>query len=354
MKGGFFSLGIYSNEQRLLNKEDLLRKLYFKNVKIDIIEDKRLLDDMIDYISYSTIAKGLKSTNLVDNNGNFINKISPKELLLFHKINMDISSLLFKYVLFIEQSLNSTLSNIISKKFGTDTSKNLEDINNPNDYLFKGNYVENEESIKILKKIKNHILNPTKYTSLEYYVKNKNYFPPWIVLNSIYLSDSINLYKIMKSADKTDVVNTLLKINNAESDENYIKVKKELFASFFNTIKMYRNKLAHPTVLLKHPIPKQLIFYQVREYSNYTLLYNRSSEKKYRTSIVFSLILSILPLLNLFDISINFYLDINLFLDKYKESNILDNDIFELLNLPKDLSNRILKFISYKYDILIA
>lgn len=267
---------------------------------------------MIDYISYSTLGKGLKSTGLVDDNGKFNQNTTVNELLLFHSINMDISSLLFKYVLFIEQSLNTTLSNSISSNFGTDTTRD-EDLNNPNDYLCKENYVAHNDTIKTLTKIKKHIVNPTKYTSLEYYVQNKNYIPPWVVLNSIYLSDSINLYKIMKSEKKTDIVNKLLNIQNETLNEEYIELKKYLFGSFFNMIKSYRNKLAHPTVLIKHALPKELIFNKIGKYSNYTLTYNRKYDTKYRQSIVFSLILSIIPMINLFNISINFYFDIIMF-----------------------------------------
>lgn len=345
---------IYSNESRFLNKDNLLEKLISKNVIISDENDLFVLGNMIDYISYSTLGKGLKSTGLVDDNGRFTQKTTANELMLFHSINMDISSLLFKYILFVEQSLNTTLSNSISSDFGTDTTRD-EDINNPNDYLCKENYVGNDVAIKTLIKIKQHIVNPIKYTSLEYYVQNKNYIPPWVVLNSIYLSDSINLYKIMKSEKKTDIVNKLLYIQNETTDdENYIELKKHLFGSFFNMIKSYRNKLAHPTVLIKHSLPKELIFNKIGEYSNYTLTYNRKSDIKYRQSIVFSLILSTLPLVNLFNMSMDFYSDIVMFLKKYENKKAFGKDVFDLLNIPKDLENRILKFISFKYGVTIA
>lgn len=345
---------IYSNESRFLNKENLLEKLISKNVIASDENDLFVLGNMIDYISYSTLGKGLKSTGLVDDNGRFTQKTTANELMLFHSINMDISSLLFKYILFVEQSLNTTLSNSISSNFGTDTTRD-EDINNPNDYLCKENYVGNDVAIKTLIKIKQHIVNPIKYTSLEYYVQNKNYIPPWVVLNSIYLSDSINLYKIMKSEKKTDIVNKLLYIQNETTDdENYIKLKKHLFGSFFNIIKSYRNKLAHPTVLIKHSLPNELIFNKIGEYSNYTLTYNRNSDIKYRQSIVFSLILSILPMINLFNISMDFYFDIKMFIKKYEHAKVFGKDIFDLLNIPKDLENRISKFISFKYGVTIA
>lgn len=349
MKGGFFSLAIYSNESRFLNKRDLLEKLIKKNVITSDENDLFLLGDMIDYISYSTLGKGLKSTGLVDDNGKFNQNTTANELLLFHNINMDISSLLFKYVLFIEQSLNTTLSNSISSNFGTDTTRD-EDLNNPNDYLCKENYVSNDKAIRTLTKIKKHIVNPTKYTSLEYYVQNKNYIPPWVVLNSIYLSDSINLYKIMKRENKTDIVNKLLNIQNEPTDDEYIELKKNLFGSFFNMIKSYRNKLAHPTVLIKHALPNELIFKKIGEYSNYTLIYNRTFDTKYRKSIIFSLILSIIPMINLFDISMNFYFDIRMFLKKYEHEKVFSKDIFDLLNIPKDLESRIVKFIVFKYE----
>ena len=349
---------IYSNESRFLNKDNLLKKLNNKNVITSDENDLFLLGDMIDYISYSTLGKGLKSTGLVDDDGKFNQNTTANELLLFHSINMDISSLLFKYVLFIEQSLNTTLSNSISSNFGTDTTRD-EDINNPNDYLCKDNYVPNNDAIKTLTKIKKHIVNPTKYTSLEYYVQKKNYIPPWVVLNSIYLSDSVNLYKIMKSEKKTDIVNKLLNIQNETIDDKYIELKKDLFGSFFNMIKSYRNKLAHPTVLTKHALPKELIFNKIGEYSNYTLIYNRTYDAKYRQSIVFSLILSILPMINLFNISMNFHFDIIIFLNanerkKYENKKVFGKDIFDLLNIPKDLENRIVKFISLKYGMTIA
>lgn len=346
-------MAIYSNESRFLNKDDLLRKLISKNVVVSDENDLFLLGDMIDYISYSTLGKGLKSTSLVDENGKFIQNTTTKELLLFHSINMDISSLLFKYILFIEQSLKTTLSNVISSNFGTDTTRD-EDINNPNDYLYQGNYVSSANAIKTLTKIKKHIVNPVKYTSLEYYVQNKNYIPPWVVLNSIYLSDSINLYKIMKSEKKTNIVNRLLNIQNETTNEEYIELKKYLFTSFLNMMQSYRNKLAHPTVLIKHSLPKELIFNKIGEYSNYTLTYNRNSDIKYRQSIVFSLILSTLPLVNLFNMSMDFYSDIVMFLKKYENKKAFGKDVFDLLNIPKDLENRILKFISFKYGVTIA
>ena len=327
-------MAIYSNESRFLNKRDLLKKLIKKNVITSDENDLFLLGDMIDYISYSTLGKGLKSTGLVDDNGKFNQNTTANELLLFHNINMDISSLLFKYVLFIEQSLNTTLSNSISSNFGTDTTRD-EDLNNPNDYLCKENYVSNDKAIRTLTKIKKHIVNPTKYTSLEYYVQNKNYIPPWVVLNSIYLSDSINLYKIMKRENKTDIVNKLLNIQNEPTDDEYIELKKNLFGSFFNMIKSYRNKLAHPTVLIKHALPNELIFKKIGEYSNYTLIYNRTFDTKYRKSIIFSLILSIIPMINLFDISMNFYFDIRMFLKKYEhESRIVKFIVFKYEGLP--------------------
>lgn len=343
-------MGIYDNSPKFLDKVDLLSKLENKNIEIKTEYDEFLLGNMIDYISYSTIGKGLKSTGLVNESGIFIQSVTPKELMNFHRLNMDISSLLLKYLLFVEQSLNSTLSNIISKNFGTDTSTELEDLNNPMDFLCVNNYKNNPDTINVLTKIKHHITNPVKFTSLEYYIKNKNYIPPWVVLNSIYLSDSINLYRIMKSEQKKEVVDTLLKIET-ENPENTIILRKSLFVSYFNIIKIYRNKLAHPSILLKHKLPKELIFNQIGKYSNYTLVYNRNSDTKYRTSIVFSLILSILPLINLLDVSLSLRLDIQLFLKKYEDFKFFEKDVFDLLNVPKDLEKRILKFVLYKYKI---
>ena len=158
----------------------------------------------------------------------------------------------------------------------------------------------------------------------------------------------------MKSEKKTDIVNKLLNIQNETLNKEYIELKKYLFGSFFNMIKSYRNKLAHPTVLIKHALPKELIFNKIGKYSNYTLTYNRKYDTKYRQSIVFSLILSIIPMINLFNISMNFYFDIVMFLKKYEHKKVFDKDIFNLLNIPKDLENRMLKFISFKYGVTIA
>lgn len=64
-------MAIYSNESRFLSKDDLLKKLINKNVITSDENDLFLLGGMIDYISYSTLGKGLKSTGLVDDNGKF-------------------------------------------------------------------------------------------------------------------------------------------------------------------------------------------------------------------------------------------------------------------------------------------
>ena len=82
---------IYSNESRFLSKDDLLKKLKNKNVIISDENDLFLLGNMIDYISYSTLGKGLKTTGLVDDSGKFNQKTTTNELLLFHSINMIIT-----------------------------------------------------------------------------------------------------------------------------------------------------------------------------------------------------------------------------------------------------------------------
>ena len=74
-------MAIYSNESRFLSKDDLLKKLINKNVITSDENDLFLLGGMIDYISYSTLGKGLKSTGLVDDNGKFQSKYNRKWII---------------------------------------------------------------------------------------------------------------------------------------------------------------------------------------------------------------------------------------------------------------------------------
>ncbi|MBF0709765.1 MULTISPECIES: Abi family protein [unclassified Gemella] len=340
-------MSIYSNNTKYLTLDKLILKSQSKNVILETDNDKIKLSLMLENISYSTLIKGYKNTNLVDEHGCFLESITPYELLELHRINADISSILFKYVLYVEQELNSVLSSIISEKFSTDTSRDKNDIDNPNDFLYKHNYnMNNPETMNVLKKLKKHTTRPIKYTNLEYYVNNKNYIPPWVLLDSIYLSDSIGLYKIMKTSEKDEVIKKMLSTNTNMKTS----IKKDMFIKFLNIIKNLRNKLAHSNMLIKSELPDRLIFKDVGEYTNYTLVSGSKKDKKYRDSIFFSLMLSVFIPINLINIQLDFYKDIIIFLNKYKNTSIANKDIFELLNIPKNIHNRMLNFLAFKYN----
>lgn len=337
-------MSTYNNNIQFSDNDTLISKMENKNIDCS---DHYYTDILLNYISYSSITKGFKNKILVNEDKQFKNRITTKELYYFYLLNNDISTLLLKNILHIELFLNTSLSKIIGENFGTDTTPDEGDINNPTDYLYFDNYIRNDNSMVVLTKLKQHITNPIAESSLHYYTNNKNYIPPWVLLNSVYLSNTIGLFQILKSDHKTIIRNSFLFRDDLE-------ITNEILSDSLIVLSKFRNKLAHPNIILKTNYINKIPLKNIAEYSNFTLVksYSNNKNKTTKNSSIFSLVLAICILLPTNELLEIFKKELEDILHKY-DSLILNYETFKVLSLPNNMINRIDSFINYKQNYLL-
>lgn len=80
--------------------------------------------------------------------------------------------------------------------------------------------------------------NPTLY-----YREHHNHIPPWILLKNLTFSNSINLFKLLKNAQRDDVVNALLP--NEPDRIILLSDKTNFIICALESIRVFRNAAAH-------------------------------------------------------------------------------------------------------------
>ena len=330
-------------EQDIYNRyrdiETLKKRLESKNVKTD-----NYTNIILSNISYSNLIKGLKKTKFVNEDGKFLEEVSCDDILNLFILDKDFSNFIFKYILYVETFLNSNLSIIIASNFGSHSSQKKEDIKNPSDFLYVNNYANTQDKIKTLYKLKKRIQKPLEGTSMSYFKKNKTYYPPWVLFNSIYLSDTISIIKILKSIHKTELITKMLPHQSILSDED----KKNMFLMILNCIKKYRNHLAHPNLILKKQVNSDefLPFSQIQEYTNNKLI-NSNVNKRYKESVIYSLPVCLTVIINSNNlIKTDFLKDLFIIINKNKDFKFMEYDLYEIFNIPNTIYEDILRYFS--------
>ena len=296
---------------------------------------------LLNSIGYSTLVKGFKNTNFVNSNGDFEPKIEIYELYSLYLLNNQITGILFKNLLIIEHFLKIQICTYISRDIGTNTSLDYADIdNNQSDFLCKKHYRISrvEERNKILYKLKKRVIktyddgNP----DILYFKENKNYLPPWIFINAIYLTDTIKWYSILKEEGKNEICNNFSKIQILDEDED----KQKLILQLLKLVRDSRNKIAHNEFLIKNNktssknnFPVKLFYKSYKD----SLLQGISKKKFKNISLYYSLILIVSILLDDEFLYNTFIYDLDNLLIRYEDFSIGDKDVYDILGIPKDI-----------------
>lgn len=328
------------NINRYKDFETLKNRLKNKNV---IIDDSIYF--LLENLSYSNIAKGFKATEFVDNLGNFKKEVTTTEILNLFILDRSLSNFLFKYVLYIENFLNANISRIVASNFGTHSSENESDIHNVKDYLYTENYLNSSEKLKILNILKSRIKKPVNNTSMGYYKKCKNYYPPWVLFNSIYLSDSIKFSKILKSNHKNELINSILKFESELKSEN----RADLFFKLLNCILKFRNQLAHPSLIVKNKLSdsERLPFNYIQKYTK-NILIDKSLNDNCKNSVIFSLIIGVSILINNNSmIKEEFLNDLYFIFANNQNFKFMDLNLYETFKIPETIYEDIMLFFKF-------
>ncbi len=217
--------------------EEQIELLRTRNLNIS---DPEFAIHALDTISYYDLINRYQRY-FMPNGDSFIDGTTIEQLYSLSMFDRSIQAFILKYSMFIENIFKTKLAYTLSKDFGVDISvylaksKYKESYQNPNNVLtfdaVQLEYLKTIDDPKIAS-------NPTLY-----YREHHNHIPPWILLKNLTFSNSINLFKLLKNAQRDDVVNALLP--NEPDRIILLSDKTNFIICALESIRVFRNAAAH-------------------------------------------------------------------------------------------------------------
>lgn len=217
--------------------DEQIELLHSRNL---IIDNRDFAMHALDTISYYDLINRYQKHFMPDGDC-FIKGTTIEQLYSLSMFDRSIQAFILKYSMFIENIFKTKLAYTLSRDFGVDMSvylaksKYKESYQNPNNVLtFNAVQIEcfktrNDDKIAS---------NPTLY-----YREHHNHIPPWILLKNLPFSNSINLFKLLKNAQRDDVVNALLP--NEPDRILPLNDKTNFIICALEAIRVFRNAAAH-------------------------------------------------------------------------------------------------------------
>ena len=217
--------------------EEQIELLRTRNLNIS---DPEFAIHALDTIPYYDLINRYQR-HFMPNGDSFIDGTTIEQLYSLSMFDRSIQAFILKYSMFIENIFKTKLAYTLSKDFGVDISvylaksKYKESYQNPNNVLtFDAVQLEclkTRDDPKIAS-------NPTLY-----YREHHNHIPPWILLKNLTFSNSINLFKLLKNAQRDDVVEALLP--NEPDRIIPLSDKTNFIICALEAIRVFRNAAAH-------------------------------------------------------------------------------------------------------------
>lgn len=219
------------------------------------------------------------------------------------RLDHELKSIVFKYVLLIEIKFKHVLSKAWSEKIGTSIR----------DYLNVKNHKSNSKNN--LKTALNKInWNDKPISSKSYFID----FPPWIFLKSLPFGNSIRMYTISKGVIKDYVANNMI----TNTKRLKIEDKKRIFKDCIELLRQFRNAMAHGNRLVNHTVKKRLNYNDINNLTLSMYVDKESYTKGIGESDLLALFISILIFLDIEEMRNDFLTELKILIDQYENINI--------------------------------
>lgn len=304
------------------------------NIVIDTA-DEDYAKYLLATISYSTLVKGLKNTVFVDADGKFLEPVSIYQVYDLVQINHAVSSILLKNILMFENHFKTRMAKLVSMYFSDNTSLNDEDEDNPDDFFCKNYYNSSGEArnklIKLRKKIRE-----SKNMVVKHYLNDKTYMPPWIAVNALYFFHMRTWYKILKGKEKMIIINSSLGLFTSDDDKKF-----QFFSDILSAIYYSRNHLAHGGSIFKSDFNESLQRDILKNLTGGIFEISSTISMTYTLVLCFCMVFkSEKQLLRQLIVDLRIINELT-----FKDFNICGLSLFEILQLPIDITDRIEEFI---------
>lgn len=200
--------------------------------------DPAWAENALKLVPYYDLINGYKDIFMI--NDKFQPPVNFEYLYLFHAFDRQIQNILFAFSNLIEDYFKNNLAYVLSRNFGV-----FED-----DYLSKTNYVSSKGRITYAQVYKQIIAvytdklgNKKPITKIDeptaHYVYTHNHIPPWILLKNVSFSNAINLFILLKPAQKEELVDMLI-TTHLTTDQ-----KIQILQYTLTLVRKCRNTIAH-------------------------------------------------------------------------------------------------------------
>lgn len=170
----------------------------------------------------------------------FIPGTTFEEMYSLFLFDRSFRTIIFKYLLVIENNLKSITSYQLSKKYGY----------RERDYLRAKNFTNEPERQRqvndLISKMKRQIrVNGSQHSATLHYVSNYGYIPLWILVKVLSFGIVGEMYSILKSEDQREIA----KVYGIEVDD---------FTVYLPLLANYRNLCAHEDILYENKTQKEI------------------------------------------------------------------------------------------------
>lgn len=258
-----------------------------------------------------------------------------------HWIDIQVSNIIFKYSLAVEERLKALVSNIIARNFSIDEEKYLDKRNYSKARSQRGkidDFMQAIEDAKQTSKIAQH------------YIKEESNLPPWIAAEIISFGSMVNWYSALSLNEKKEVVNLFLKkmpTNGLVKTEDKLQFCKICLEQVYR----FRNLSAHGNRTFKLQLSETNT--QKRRFLDkfsISFLYKANDEIDLPRNGLFSIIVSIVVLLDDQYLISNMIDELESIVNTYGNKNLFNGkSIYDLFEVDENFISRLQEFMDLKF-----
>ncbi len=335
--GGFF----LSNKVFLTYKQQIQR-MKDKNV---LISDDGFAKEILNSISYYNIMNGYKDIfeTYIDKEEEiekFTSKVPLEQLHQVYIIDNAINNLLFKYIIYIENTLKTKISYNVSMRFG-DKQEN---------YLDFTKYVSASplDRKQVINKVLDELSKNKNNYSVKHYKDNHSFTPSWIATKALYFGTTLNWYKVLPAMIKEEICKEYFKFSLIKDKEE----QKELTLVILNLLHEYRNNIAHGSRTFLSNVSCELSKDLLLKAVTQDVLTEEEFLNGFGKKDLFAVIISIALLINDPTLFEQYLVDLSTITLKYQNLDLKispKGNIYQTLNLPEHFVEKITALYNMKF-----
>lgn len=306
------------------------------------INDYEFAKNALMTFPYYSIINGYKDMFLKQKEPDIYRTGTSFEMLYqVHWIDVQVSNIIFKYSLAVEERLKALVSNIVARNFSIDEEK----------YLDKRNYSKKRAQRGKISDFMNAIEDAKQSSKIaQHYIDEEGNLPPWIAAEVISFGSMVNWYSTLSINEKKEVVNIFLQ--RMPKHENVTTDDKLQFCKIcLEQVYRFRNLSAHGNRTFKLRL-KESDTQKIRFLEKFSIsfLYKTKNGEELPRNGLFSIIVSIIVLLDDQYLISTMIDELESVVNTYGNQNLFNGkSIYDLFEVDKDFISRLQEFMNMKF-----